>query len=88
MRYRHANSDSVFAPVATECQENDVQVIEECDGHRCTYTRNGNGDVFRDWKVTFRFSPLEYDCIEYGVHIKRQCDRGWTATTCYETKQP
>jgi hypothetical protein len=75
-----------FSSLRLECQENRVQVIEECDGGRCTYTRNGK--VFRDCKITSHFSPLEYDCIENGVHIKRQCDRGWSTTTCYETKLP
>lgn len=35
-------------PFRLECQENGVQVLDECDGERCTYTRDGK--VFRECK--------------------------------------
>jgi hypothetical protein len=81
-----ATQIAVLPPIRLECEENGVQVLDECNGVRCTYTRNGK--VFRDCKITSRFTSLEYDCMENGVHIKRQCDRGWNTTTCYETKEP
>jgi hypothetical protein len=75
----------LLPPLRIECQENGMQVLEECNGERCTYARDGK--VFRECNVTARFH-LEYDCMENGIHLRRRCERGWSTVTCYETKLP
>lgn len=65
-----------------ECQENGVQVIQECEFNRCTYTRDGK--VFRECSGGGGLFSTEKDCIENGVHVSRKCDRGWTTVTCTE----
>jgi len=74
----------IFVPSARlECQEDGVQVIEECELNRCTYTRDGK--VFRECSGGGGLFSTEKDCIENGIHISRKCDRGWSTVTCTET---